>query len=374
MLKFIIKPFDVLFFGGGKPFNIGDTAKSIFPPFPHTFAAAICSKIYSEFKIDVSNILKSVYGPFLFNERENELYFPKPADIYTLRKKENGVFHLKLLDDNNFSLFKFENTNKPDDIEKLLIYQGEKHIESFEGFIIQDGLQDWVDGKKVEKDKIKRFYDVFEYERRVGIKQSLETHTVISEDGLYRIDYLRLKEDWSFVFYVEFDYENLRHPKLSDEDKILQFFKESPKVLKLGGEMKSIYYEVEKDDLKSIISKPDIKSEEVIKVLFLTHSTFNCNKVFPSFSDGEIISAVINGYLNLAITSKGLKLDKFTKRGIRAGSVFYVKVSDKNSVNNLWFGFFCPYGRNNKTFNGRNNKTFIGTNLVIYGKLMNELK
>ncbi|MCM8808485.1 MAG: type III-B CRISPR module-associated protein Cmr3 [Candidatus Omnitrophica bacterium] len=368
MLKFIIKPFDVLFFGGGKPFNIGDTAKSIFPPFPHTFAAAICSKIYSEFKIDVSNILESVYGPFLFNERENKLYFPKPADIYTLRKKENGVFHLKLLGDDSFSLFKFENTNKPDDIEKLLIYQGKEDIGSFEGFISQDGLQDWVDGKEVKEDKIKRFYDVFEYERRVGIKQSMEIHTVIGEDGLYRIDYLRLKEGWSFIFYVEFNYENLRDSELSDEDKILQFFGKTPKVLKLGGEMKVIYYEVEKkDDLKSIIKKPKVKSEEVIKILFLTPSTFNCNKVFPSFSGVEIISAVINGYLNLAITSKGLKLDKFTKKGIKSGSVFYVKVLDESFVNNLWFDFPYAYRENNK----EKNKAFIGRNLVIYGKLIN---
>jgi len=41
MIKLEISPFDVLFFGDGKPFNMGGTAKSMALPMPHTVAGAI---------------------------------------------------------------------------------------------------------------------------------------------------------------------------------------------------------------------------------------------------------------------------------------------------------------------------------------------
>lgn len=68
MLKFTIKPHDVLFFGSGKPFNVGGDAESIFPPFPHSFASAIYAKFFAEKGITISEgkgIYKAVYGPFL---------------------------------------------------------------------------------------------------------------------------------------------------------------------------------------------------------------------------------------------------------------------------------------------------------------------
>lgn len=363
MLKFTIKPFDVLFFGGGKPFNIGDTARSIFPPFPHTFAGSICSKIYHEYKIDVSQILKAVYGPFLLDEKDGKIYFPKPADIYTERKESKGLFNLKSVEDSDFSLFKFKNTNKPSIIEKFPIHKGEEDIGGFEGFISQNGLQKWINGEEVGKEHIKRFSDIFSYESRVGIRQSVETHTVVSINGLYRVDFLSLKGNWSFVYYVDFNFDNLKNlQELENEDKVLKFFEQSEKVLKLGGEMRSAYYEVEKvDEIENILKKPVIEEGGKIKILFLTHSTFSFNDPFINLNNMKIISAIINGYVNLAIKSNFWGLNNFTKRGIRAGSVIFVEVLDRNLIGNLWFKVFHPYKSGNKNF--------IGSNLVIYGKL-----
>jgi len=210
MLKFVIQPFDVLFFRDARPFNVGDTARSIFPPFPHTFAGAICSVIYQQVKDP--QILKNVYGPFLYCESENKIYFPKPADIYSERKKEEKtekLFSLKLSDDADFSLFKFDNANKPNDIARMPLYKGQEEVEPFEGLISEDGLQKWINGDVVDKSEIKTFKEIFEYEERVGIKQNLATHTVVEEDGLYRIKFLRLKDGWKFVFYAEFDCKKL---------------------------------------------------------------------------------------------------------------------------------------------------------------------
>ena len=72
MIRFTLKPYDVLFFGLGRPFNRGDVVASAFPPHPNTFASAICSKIYQFKNIDISGILKSVYGPFI--SKEDKIY------------------------------------------------------------------------------------------------------------------------------------------------------------------------------------------------------------------------------------------------------------------------------------------------------------
>ncbi|MEJ5274199.1 MAG: type III-B CRISPR module-associated Cmr3 family protein, partial [Spirochaetota bacterium] len=54
MIKFTINPYDVLFFGSGKPFNKGGNAKSIFPPFPNSIASSIFAKFYIETGIKIS--------------------------------------------------------------------------------------------------------------------------------------------------------------------------------------------------------------------------------------------------------------------------------------------------------------------------------
>lgn len=358
MLKFVIHPFDVLFFRDSKPFNIGGTASSIFPPFPHTFAGAISSIIYQHKQVSRPEVLKDVYGPFLYNEKENKTYFPKPADIYGERKKKeiNKLYSLVLSDDSRLSLFKFNNTNKPVDVERFPIYIGSEEVEGFYGFVGEEGLQKWINGERVKLNDIKSFDKIFDYEDRVGIKQSMGTHTVLEEDGLYRIRFLGLKQDWSFVFYTEFDMEALPED-LYDEDKIKKFYESKlPQVLKLGGEMKNAHYRVEIEDIRHKFKKPDINGDH-FKILFLTPATFNAD-LFPEGSGVKIISASINGFENIGINSERLNIRNFVKRGIRAGSVFYIKKTGNINFGDFWF----------KSLWKEKKTVFIGGNLVIYGK------
>jgi CRISPR-associated protein Cmr3 len=359
MLKFEIKPYDVLFFGSGKPFNLGDGARSIFPPFPHTFAGAICSKIHLEYKIDITKILKAVYGPFLYNKESGKIYFPKPADIYKRKKGKDDKIYLLKLPNESYKLFNPNNTNKPNPVENLLVYFGDEEIEGFDGFISQDGLQKWLNGEIPNNNEILTLSDVFEYENRVGIKQNMSYHTVVEEDGLYRIDFLRLKGNWSFVFWTEFDNEILKGAGL-DEDKIFRFFNKEPKSLKLGGEMKSAYYEIEISDVKSLFGQATkVIQGDMIKILFLTPATFSNsgNNILPSITGVQIKSLVSNGFVNLAIDSKWLGLNRVVKRGLRAGSVIYGEVNQNSSDDFLWLKFL------------ERDKNFIGSNLVIYGKV-----
>ena len=218
MLKFEVKPFDVLFLGSGRPFHVGDTAVSIFPPLPHTLAGAICSKIYHERKINPSRVLKRIYGPFLHfsSGKEKLIYFPKPFDICRGRKKEEKIQEVYLLRpfERNTRVFKPENTNKPEEIDNLAVYYGSEEVEPFKGFVSQGGLKDWLEGRKINKDDIKTPQEIFKEEKRVGIRQDVSVHTVVQEDGLYRIDFVRLKENWSLVFWVNFNYGDKNMEKI----------------------------------------------------------------------------------------------------------------------------------------------------------------
>ncbi|MCM8809924.1 MAG: hypothetical protein NC934_07155, partial [Candidatus Omnitrophica bacterium] len=138
---------------------------------------------------------------------------------------------------------------------------------------------------------------------------------------------------------------------INDEEKILEFFNSSLKVLKLGGEMKSVFYECEKinKSFENIFDfkKPEIKNGELVKILYLTPG------LSKNFSFGEFLSGSIK-LTNLSMKSKNYGDTMILKKGIEAGSVFYVKVNDRNSLDEIWL-------------NPKDGK-FIGCDLIIYSK------
>jgi len=377
MIKFTLTPYDVLFFGSGRPFNMGDVAASIFPPNPNTFASAICSKIYHLKSINVSGILKAVYGPFIL--KNSKIYFPKPQNIYKERKKKDieKVFTLEPLNI-NLKLFKPDNTSNFA-IENLPIFKGIEEIEPFKAFISIDALKNWLNNKEINvKNDILLYKDIFQNEPRIGIKIDDSSYSVTEENALYRIEFLRLKEDIKFVFWVEFNFSNkeLEKAGLNDENKIFKFFNTKPKVLKLGGEMRNVSYEIEKNDFKEWI-KNELKIEntielekgEKIQVLFLSYGIFDFNKSMPQINGFEIYSACFDNYEIIGINSKNL--GRKTKRAFHPGAIIWFSVQDsvqdKISLNNPTF---IIKNQNNFYFFGEviENQDFIGTNLVLIKK------
>jgi len=372
VLRFTLTPFDVLFFGSGRPFQMGDVVASAFPPHPNTFASAICAKINQIKNIKISNILKAVYGPFI--KKGDKLYFPKPQNVYTERKKKDvdKVFIVRPLDI-NLSLFKPENTNKPSKIQTFFVFKGIEEVEPFNAFISSNGLKKWLNNQEIEKEDVLEYKDIFMSEPRLGIKIDDSLRSVGGkEDALYRIDFLRLKDDVSFVFWVEFDLSNseLKKAGLVDEDKILEFFNDEPRVLKLGGEMKNVRYEVEKNDFTKWIRDElkikdvELKREDKIEVLFLTYGVFDLtDDKLPKIKDFEIYSACFGGYEIIGINS--INLGRKTKRAFPPGTIMLLRneSDEKRMIDNPTFlvkknGLYemgDPMGT----------QEFIGTNLVL---------
>jgi len=352
VLKFKLKPCDVLYFGSGKTLRIAQAVKSVFPPCPHTVAGAICSKLNS---LNINKPLKKLFGPFLYNEKEKKFYFPKPADIYKLRKKETveACFYVKPIK-RNFSLFSLENINKPEGIELIALYQGAEEIEPFDGFISENGLFKWIKGEKIIKEDVKQFQEVFEYEPRLGIRQEITTHTVAGKDSVYRVSFVRIKEEWSFVVFVEFK-DNIK-------EEVLKFFQTPPFIFKFGGEMKIIKYEMENKNIKEEkifkeIERAKIGDIKEVKILYLTPGVYEKFPPLNEIEGVEIKGVLIPRWLNLSISSKKLGKINLVKKAFLPGTVLYGEVKDLEKFKRLWLN----------PSDGSNN--FIGSNLIIYTKI-----
>jgi len=372
MIKFTLTPYDVLFFGSGRPFQIGGVVASAFPPHPNTFASAICAKINQIKNIKITNILKAVYGSFI--KKDDKIYFPKPQNVYTERKKKDvdKVFIVRPLGI-SLNLFKPENTNKPSKIQTFFVFKGSEEVEPFNAFISSNGLKKWLNNQEIGKEDVLEYKDIFISEPRLGIKIDDSLRSVGGkEDALYRIDFLRLKDDVSFVFWAEFDLLNseLKKAGLDDEDKIFEFFNDEPRVLKLGGEMKNVRYEVEKNDFRKWIRDElkikniELKRGDKIEVLFLTYGVFDLtDDKLPKIKDFEIFSACFGCYEVIGINS--VNLGRKTKRAFPPGTIMLLrKESDeKRMIDNPTFlvkkdGLY-------EMDNPIGTQEFIGTNLVL---------
>ncbi|MEN3045245.1 MAG: type III-B CRISPR module-associated protein Cmr3 [Candidatus Hydrothermales bacterium] len=349
MIKFTLEPFDVLFFGSGKPFNMNvQETDSIFPPFPNTLASSICGKIFSERNINVKEIIEKFYGPFL--EKNNELLLPKPLDILIEKKVKDGKINQVILKNK----FKLINPSHTDGNLKSLLWEMKKNgdFETFEGFIKLNGLKKWLDNEEINENDIIHKKDILDFEPRIGIKMDYSKNVTEDEDALYRINYVRLKKEVKIIFFIKFNLQNeeLKKSQLNDEQKIFEFFKNSKnKVLKLGGEMRNVRYECEEKNFEDVLdfNKPDLENDDIIKILYLTPGFFN-NENFYETLTGAI--KIIN--IGMHTKNYGIK----TKKSIKEGSVIYAKVKDKTKLQNIWLN--------------PKDKDFIGSNLRIYTKTL----
>ena len=364
MLKFTIKPHDVLFFGSGKPFNIGGVADSVFPPFPNSFASAVYAKFYSETGIALQNgkgIYKAVYGPFL--EKEGKTYFPAPADIMKEKKKEDkGKIATSCLQD-NFNLLNIQDTDLDKKLNALLWTKAQNtdiDYEPFRGFISLDGLKKWYNGQKIDSADLLLEKDVYVREDRISIYKDDATGTVKEENGLYRVGFVRLKEDMSLVFWIEADYSDgslLFQKSIKSDEELIKFFNTSPTVLKIGGESRTAAYKVEVNDFKDLFKGFSNTDSGKYKITFLTPGIFlenerNKETILNNFSDFQFITGSIGGYIISGISSRNYdKYKNKTVRAIKPGSVVYLE-SPNNGFNGI-IDFYKP------------EDSFIGSNLVL---------
>lgn len=357
MLKFTLNPFDVLFFGDGRPFDKGSDALSVFPPYSYTVASSIFARMYQlkGIKYEDKPLIKAVYGPFL--QKDDTIYFSSPMDIVT-NGELNKIDILQLISQvhSNDTIIDCACTDLGENISNYLWLTGKSHkeIKPFKGYISLEGLKKWQIGEMPCKEDLLRVNETYDYEERIGIHIDDNTGTTMQEDGLYRVLFTRLKNNFKFVFWIDFNVTNLSN-YFKNEDDILQFYTTKPCTLKLGGEGKSIYYECKRHDFKSLFQNFKVNFQERLhKVLFLTQGIFtkehgkeNIITYIYGFKTG-----VIGKYSIAGINQKrdGSNARQTTLRAIPSGSVIYIENSKSITMPIDFFPI---------------NNDFIGSNLIL---------
>lgn len=270
---------------------------------------------------------------------------------------------------NNFKLLNIQDTDLDEKLKELLWTKAENtdiDFEPFKGFISLDGLKKWYKNQQIDNSDLLLEKDIFIREDRIAIYKDDTTGTVKEEDGLYRVGFIRLKDDVNFVFWIEANFDDgslLRENKIKDENKLKEIFDRNPQILKIGGETRTASYKVEIDNFKSLFSSFNNNlnnresSSNKYRLLFLTSGIFMGENVYDKtiidyFDDGKFITGTIAGYDIAGISSK--YYDKYknkTVRAIKPGSVIYLEKENNNFAHSIDF------------YNSID--SFIGANLVL---------
>ncbi|MGC9004596.1 MAG: type III-B CRISPR module-associated protein Cmr3, partial [bacterium] len=252
MMRLLIEPLDLLLFRDGRPFGMGESASSIFPPSPLTFQGAVRAKLWANKDkipqnwLDPEKPSLKFYGPFL--EKDGVLLFYAP--LFTLKcSLERGEF----IKPRNWDL---------EGLQKVLWLKEE---EEESGFISLDDFKNYLIGKPVCANRLSKKEDLVLEEERTSIKINPDKLTVSEEDALFRVRFLRLKKGVRFSLYVEAEKE---------EELLFEILEKEPRTLILGGERRAVRYELIKEDFKSLFEdieeRIDVGGKGIGKIIFLT--------------------------------------------------------------------------------------------------------
>lgn len=336
-----ITPNDALFFRTARSFSMGSDfwGESQFPPYPSTFYGALRT-LFIFSKGDLINFIKeqvslqnfakrknfSIMGPFLFNTNNQKVYFPMPLDLYLETLAQNGVrvnFFATILKPKMF----YSDGAVTNHLEKIIISRYQGKIKQVQGFV--GDLENYLLRKEILDFVLSE--EVYGLELKVGIGRSRETFTT-KEGHFYQIEMNRLKENWVFLIKILGSCpENL--PKKG--------------VFPLGGEGKTVSYEIYDSNPLAYLENPSIRLEnKIFKVYFATPAIFT-KGFLPKWIDkksleGEfegikvkLISLALGKYLRIGGWEMGKKRPKIVYKALPAGSVYYFRLLSPATVEDV---------------------------------------
>jgi len=338
-----IKPFDTLFFRGGRPYSAGiDTwTEGYFPAPPSTFYGAIRSFLLfaggtlEEFKTGkhkFRDIIGSIengkveYGSLrlkgVYFYVDKIVYLPTPKDLIKEKGREENIQYLLELEKKP-ELFLSDYY-----LQNVLLWKEKTQVDDTEGWIDINAFKDYLmlRGNKFYYVKEE---DLFEKEEKIGIARDRKTFS--SREGyIYRVSLFRLKEEVNLLV------------EMGNIDKLPQ-----SGVLKLGGENKAVKFEkVNIDPFEEIRNSYFNFKNGYFKLYLATPAIFK-NGWYPSWIDGNTFEGEYYGIrvkLIACVTGKPLSIGgwdlakdraKPMRKFVPAGSVYYFKVVNGKSPDDI---------------------------------------
>jgi len=366
-VKLFIKPNDVLFFRDGRPFDAGsdNTARMVFPPSPTTFYGALRTAIMSQKNVDFAELknsknLDSTLSEIAINANERTLsisdfglvrkkgnnferLFPVPFDI--VKEKDKEKFFILSPMQNDKVKMNFPNNNL---IPLGLKTQNDEIEPIFEScndyFLTEPGLKTYLENEQLDIKHFVKRTDVFLIDHRVGIRR--DNATFSSQEGfLYSLEFACLNKKYNDIKNIESGFiVEVNSQLLKSDNNYL-------KLLRLGGESRTAFYEVI-ENLNEIPKPKDITNR--FKLILITPAIFkrgwlpdgineeveNGKKILKGKLDGlevKLVSTSVDRYVGIGGWDILEGRSKPLKRAVPAGSVyFFERINGKNfNVNEL---------------------------------------
>lgn len=335
-----VKPYDTLFFRSGRPFSAGsDTwADTVFPPSPSTFYGAIRSflifaggsleKFYlgtHEYRdiIGYKSDTKLEYGSLMLKGiylKDNELiFFPNPFDLVKNKKENKELYKLKFEEKSKLFISNYQ-------LKHYLIWQKNEQADEPEGWLDINEFQNYLENKESKFSCLSND-NFFAKEQKIGISKDRTTF-VSKESYLYRIPFIRMKEDTCFLIEIE-----------GVDNNIFSHFG----VFQLGGEGKAVKYEILSGDPLENLRNLDFNfANRYFKLYFATPAVFK-NGWFPSWIHAEneykgsykgielqLVACTVGKPISIGGWDLANNKPKPLRKAIPAGSVYYFEI-----LNNL---------------------------------------
>ena len=332
-----INPFDTLFFRTPRPFSMGvdSWAEFIFPPYPSTLYGAIRSfLIFKKGKLSefYSGKIKDeaigtpeekgklkIKGPFVL--KGEHPIFGAPMDLVSIKGEKNKkARQLKRKVKPSLIVSNYE-------LEDVLMWKGKEAVEQGGDWLKCTEFRNYIKAKKEEFDVLEE-KEIFLREPKIGIKIDRKTLTS-EEDKLYRIHMIRLKEGVSII------------AEISGTESFPQ-----NGVFQLGGEGKGVFFEVVDDPLTELKSMSFSFESKIFKLYLATPAIFK-NGWIPSWIDPDTFEGEKNNIkVKLVACAIGRSVPiggwdlakgkaKTLRRAIPAGSVYYFKIQDSSSPEDI---------------------------------------
>lgn len=321
-----LKPYDLLIFGDGKPFNASQQnfrqGRFFLNPIPIVSAVNKILTFKENSEFSESSI------EFLAFKKNGEVFFKTPADILKVKNTDEIKFpKLKELEGEFCS-------NLDQDIEYILDYEEERKTESISEYMSFKALLSYLknedkDNNKNDKEKQNdeiTFAKLYDVESRVGIALDRKTRNT-KEGFLYFQDFIRFKEDVSLVV-------KLKNDKYKEKIKSIEF-------LTLGGESKISIVDEDIDYREEFEKEKNEIMEKINETGFFKIVLLTPTNAIPKIEGAKLILQVSYPVINYSswINIYKDKRDKYPSRMFKIipeGSVFYYKLEDKNNLGEIF--------------------------------------
>jgi len=251
-----------------------------------------------------------VLGVFFSKKEKREECFPIPNDIVRKDDKDEILRLIPILKEE----FKIPNT------ENYACFSTYSKIKQKKDLMSFNALKDYLWGEKPDKSQI--IENPYTTELRTGIRLEKETKTTVG-GHLYTAEFLRLKENWGFIVWIE------------GSDGFLGKLLNENGIIRLGGEGKGATYTkideinlADKLRFSELIEK--INEEKRFKLYLAAPSYFNGHKPPRDKLENELgikelwLRAVLPGKpIYIGGYNFAMNVEKPLRRWVNAGAVYY---------------------------------------------------